>query len=328
MPRTRPFDRNSRELGTLPFAPRYAPIRIAANPGDTLGSQLTERWNPLQHSMNTSVLLDEIWVPIDSYEGCYEVSNLGRVRSLDRYVHNRSGWPPAFKRGHLIKQSPTGGYPAVGLHREGLRPKRRAVHLMVLEAFVGARPSPDHVACHGDGNPFNNNVSNLRWDTRAANARDSIAHGTNRQRAKTHCPHGHEYTPENTEIYKGGRKCKTCLKARRATGRPSAAELMRGKTHCPYGHEYTPENTYTPPGRTTGRCCRTCRRIAGRIHEQRRRILHSAGATSTHNLSHPNAMKTRCKRGHLFDAANTYVMSTGSRACRACRRERSADKRG
>jgi len=55
--------------------------------------------------------------------------------------------------------------------------KQTFIHKLILEAFVG--PCPDGlVCCHEDGNPANNALSNLRWDTHKANAADSIRHGT------------------------------------------------------------------------------------------------------------------------------------------------------
>lgn len=59
------------------------------------------------------------------------------------------------------------------------------VHRLVLEAFIG--PCPDGMeACHNDGNGSNNNLSNLRWDTRIANAQDMVSHGTARLGEKCH----------------------------------------------------------------------------------------------------------------------------------------------
>jgi hypothetical protein len=55
--------------------------------------------------------------------------------------------------------------------------KSALVHRLVLEAFIGAAPAGLE-ACHNDGNPKNNVLSNLRWDTRRENAADRIAHGT------------------------------------------------------------------------------------------------------------------------------------------------------
>ncbi len=56
------------------------------------------------------------------------------------------------------------------------RNNQRAVHRLVLEAFVGKRPDGME-ACHWDGNPANNSLSNLRWDTRSGNRKDDIRHG-------------------------------------------------------------------------------------------------------------------------------------------------------
>ena len=64
----------------------------------------------------------------------------------------------------------------VGLSDRGRRGQFR-VHRLVLEAFVG--PCPEgHEGCHNDGNPLNNRLSNLRWDTPSANNRDKERHGT------------------------------------------------------------------------------------------------------------------------------------------------------
>jgi hypothetical protein len=52
------------------------------------------------------------------------------------------------------------------------------VHVMVLEAFVCVRPCVESQGCHNDNDPFNNALSNLRWDTRLGNEKDKIAHGT------------------------------------------------------------------------------------------------------------------------------------------------------
>ncbi len=73
------------------------------------------------------------------------------------------------------------GYKSVTLNLLGGGSKRRAVHCLVLEAFVGPRPLKMQ-GCHGDGNPANNQLSNLRWDTVGANHLDAIRHGT--------APHG------------------------------------------------------------------------------------------------------------------------------------------
>lgn len=76
----------------------------------------------------------------------------------------------------LIAQPDGDGYLALNLFRDG-RACRRKVHLLVLESFVGARPDGME-GCHNDGAASNCVLSNLRWDTPAANQQDRLRHGT------------------------------------------------------------------------------------------------------------------------------------------------------
>lgn len=110
---------------------------------------------------------EEEWRPVVGFDG-YEVSQFGRVRSWKRCGDG----PPRPMTAWTEKD----GYFMVNLRRDG-KHHGRMVHRLVLEAFVGPCPS-GMIACHGDGNPANAHVSNLRWDTYAANALDSVAHGT------------------------------------------------------------------------------------------------------------------------------------------------------
>jgi hypothetical protein len=151
----------------------------------------------------------EQWLPVVGYEGCYEVSDHGRVKSLSRLVRKGDTHRHVPER---ILGGP-GRYPTVGLHRNGKRIER-AVHQLVLVAFRGACPE-GQVACHNDGNPGNNRLENLRWDTQSNNLRDEVAHGTHHWASKTHCPRNHEYTPENTYVYRGSRYCRSCWTSRR-----------------------------------------------------------------------------------------------------------------
>ena len=109
------------------------------------------------------------WLPVPEWEGYYEVSDDGQVRSLDRVVNGR------LRRGRLLSTKPSVvGYPRVALTR-GSKPTHTYVHTLVLAAFAGPRPDGME-ACHGDGDRTNNTASNLRWDTRAENAKDRIKH--------------------------------------------------------------------------------------------------------------------------------------------------------
>jgi hypothetical protein len=118
----------------------------------------------------------ERWKPIAGFEGYYEVSNLGRVRGLDRMVRSSHGLRK--KRGKVLRGYVVrGGYLAVELCKEGCS-ERRSIHCLVLTAFVGPRP-PKMQGCHfPDRNPTNNRLANLRWDTVSRNHADKVFHGT------------------------------------------------------------------------------------------------------------------------------------------------------
>jgi hypothetical protein len=154
--------------------------------------------------------MSELWRPIPDFEGIYQVSSLGRVRSLDRRVWSSRGfW--AELRGQVLGTSALpSGHLHVGLRTGGKR-VNRLVHRLVLEAFVG--PCPDGMeACHWDGDPTNNSLSNLRWDSRSANRMDAVRHGTNHNTRKSHCPQGHPYSPENTRTNGRSRACRECAR--------------------------------------------------------------------------------------------------------------------
>lgn len=112
----------------------------------------------------------ESWRAVPGFEGCYEVSDLGRVRSLARLDRGR------FRPGVIRKPSRRGRYLALIL-TDGPRRETRSVHRLVLEAFRGAAPE-GAVACHNNGDAGENRLENLRWDTPAANVRDALTHGT------------------------------------------------------------------------------------------------------------------------------------------------------
>ncbi len=92
---------------------------------------------------------------------CYRVGNDGSVWTNK----HREDWV-------RLRQETCSGYLRVSLSQKHL-----LVHRLVLEAFVGPCPKGME-ACHGDGCRTNNFLSNLRWDTRAGNVRDTIQHGT------------------------------------------------------------------------------------------------------------------------------------------------------
>lgn len=108
----------------------------------------------------------EVWKPISEYEGCYEVSNLGRVRGLDRVVERSTS--PRFVAGVVLSQETMpNGYKSVSLKRCG-KQRRFYVHRLVASAFL---PNPSNLAevNHIDEDKANNYVENLEWCDRSHN---------------------------------------------------------------------------------------------------------------------------------------------------------------
>jgi hypothetical protein len=118
----------------------------------------------------------EEWRPVVGFEDLYEVSDQGRVRSLDRVIV-RGGFPARY-RGRVLRQAHlASGYRSVVLSDHGVQ-KSFLVHDLVLSSFVGPCPPGRVHRCHNDGDKANNHLVNLRYDTVAGNASDRARHGT------------------------------------------------------------------------------------------------------------------------------------------------------
>lgn len=144
----------------------------------------------------------EEWRPIPGYERTYEVSSLGRVKSLSRTT----------TRGGLRKLHVSGtGYWAVSLIQGG-RSRTWPVHQLVALAFIGEPPEGLEIR-HLNGDSLDSRAVNLEYGTARENRLDTIRHGRHRNVNKTHCPRGHEYTHENTYVLPSrptARYCRAC----------------------------------------------------------------------------------------------------------------------
>jgi hypothetical protein len=173
---------------------------------------------------------NERWLPVPDYEGLYEVSSHGNVWSA----------PRATTPGGILKPQKVNkwGHLDVSLCANGIV-ERHLLHRLVMEAFVGPCPEGQEVR-HLDGNPGNNRWEpgdeettrraggNLIYGTRRKNVFDAVGHNTHFNASKTHCPRGHEYTPENTYVmYRRDRDCtsrvcRTCESDRKKAKRAGA----------------------------------------------------------------------------------------------------------
>ena len=114
----------------------------------------------------------EEWKDIEGYEGLYQVSNLGNVRSLDRTVIYSDG-SECFYKGKILKQNKDiGGYLRISFNKFGKK-KIYFTHRLVAEAFIpntDNKPSIDHI----NTNRTDNRVENLRWCTQKENCNNPL----------------------------------------------------------------------------------------------------------------------------------------------------------
>ncbi len=118
--------------------------------------------------------MDELWKDIDNFKGYYQISNKGRVRSLDRYVIANNHGGKKLLKGKIMKltrvkgrQQGKNNYLAVNLRKEG-KNKVYLIHQLVGQHFI---PNPNNLPTinHIDGIKYHNNVENLEWLTYSKN---------------------------------------------------------------------------------------------------------------------------------------------------------------
>lgn len=123
----------------------------------------------------SSIVSLEVWKDIKGYEGIYQVSNMGKIRSLTRVVIDKNGIQKNIKGKTLKLSTTTQGYKAVVFKKDG-KNKNFRVHRLVAQAFIKNYESKPYVN-HIDGNKKNNKASNLEWCTNSENMKHAFAIG-------------------------------------------------------------------------------------------------------------------------------------------------------
>ncbi len=128
--------------------------------------------------------MKEIWKDVRGYEGLYEVSNLGRVRSLGRTVPGSYGSVRRLKT-RFVVGSKSAGYRCIHLC-DGPRRSQRYVHDLVSEAFIGPRPEGNFYVNHKDGDKLNNELTNLEYCSPTENIVHAFATGLRTDHGECH----------------------------------------------------------------------------------------------------------------------------------------------
>lgn len=116
---------------------------------------------------------NEIWKDIIGFEGLYMVSNLGRIKSNERYINARNGSQRLSKEKVLKEIKDKLGYCRVGLHNNR-EFNSYTVHRLVAKAFID-NPENKNQINHKNGNPSDNRVDNLEWCTAKENMKHAFS---------------------------------------------------------------------------------------------------------------------------------------------------------
>lgn len=180
----------------------------------------------------------EIWRPVVGYEGWYEVSTLGRVRSLSRTILCNNRYE-AFYKGKILSPTPNvrWRYMTLYLCKDGVR-KRVRVHRLVAMAFL---PNPDNLpeVNHKDANRQNNRLDNLEWCDRKYNSNYGDARKKQQESARKNKAYKRrpkrisQYSLDGTYLA----TYDTSYEAARAIGHPNSGSNLRACARGNSGHQ-------------------------------------------------------------------------------------------
>lgn len=177
--------------------------------------------------------MEEIWKDIEGFEDLYQVSNMGRVRSLTRNKKGKNGVPCPIQ-GRIMKQHICFGYYYITLSKNG-KYKGFRVHRLVANAFI---PNPDNLpqVNHKDENKANNCVDNLEW----CDSKYNVNYGTGTERSRLSNTNGKcsktvlQYSLDGTFI----KEWKSTMDVQRNLGFANShiSECCRGEQAYGYGY--------------------------------------------------------------------------------------------
>lgn len=187
-------------------------------------------------------MAQEVWRDVVGYEGFYQVSNLGRVRSLDRRVQGRPD-RTHFVRGQIKAPSVRGDYLKAGLYKDG-KMVNKSVHRLVAEAFLEPVEGKDYVD-HINGNKHDNRAANLRWVTMSENNHYAHLQGLvdiekRRQRGRAYVAEHGTPTKPKPVIRSDGAVFESISAAARAlnTGQGNISRVLLGKGKTCKGYSF------------------------------------------------------------------------------------------
>lgn len=154
----------------------------------------------------------EEWRSIPGYEGFYEASSHGQIRSLARVVRGKTGTMRSHKGRILKLQVKASGHKCVSLSRDG-EVLQHMVHVLINRTFNG--DGNGLITRHVDGDASNNHADNLAWGTYSENNHDKAKHGVHHLASKVTCIRGHLLQEPNlilASAKKGHRQCRACAR--------------------------------------------------------------------------------------------------------------------